>query len=60
LSTLGSQIDELTERILAVADRYDGTPNAAIATELYAVERALVAARRTLDRATESITDLRV
>ena len=58
LSTLGTQIDELTSRILAVADSYDGTPNAAISTELYAVERALVTARRTLDRASESLTNL--
>jgi hypothetical protein len=59
LSTIGSQIDELTSRILAVAESYDDTPNAAIATELYAVERALVTARRTLDRASESISNLR-
>ena len=58
LSTLGTQIDELTSRVLAVADSYDGTPNAAISTELYAVERALVTARRTLDRASESLTNL--
>jgi hypothetical protein len=59
LSTLGSQIDDLTARVLAVAESYEGTPNAAIATELYAVERALITARRTLDRATESLGNLR-
>jgi hypothetical protein len=58
LSTLGTQIDDLTARVLALAESYDGTPNAAIATELYAVERALVTARRTLDRAGESLTNL--
>ena len=58
LSTLGTQVDDLTARVLAVAESYDGTPNATIATELYAVERALITARRTLDRASESIGNL--
>jgi hypothetical protein len=58
LSTLGTQIDDLTARVLAVAESYDGTPNAAIATDLYAVERALVTARRTLDRAGDSLGNL--
>ena len=58
LSTLRTQIEELTDRILAVADNYDHTPDAAIAAELFSVERALVTARRALERATESITRL--
>jgi len=51
LSTLRAQIDELTKRALAVAERYDDTSDSAVATELFAVERSLVAAHRFLDRA---------
>jgi hypothetical protein len=58
LSTLGTQIDDVTARVLAVADSYEGTPNEAIATELYAVERALLTARRTIDRASGSLENL--
>jgi hypothetical protein len=55
LSTLSAQIDDLTARVLAVAERYDDTADSAIAAELFAAERALVGAKRSLDRA---ITDL--
>lgn len=51
LSTLRAQIDDLTVRVLAVAERYDDTADSAIAAELFAAERALVGAKRSLDRA---------
>jgi hypothetical protein len=59
LSTLGNQIDDLTARVLVVAGSYDDTPDSVVASDLYAVERALVTARRALDRATESLANLR-
>lgn len=52
LSTLRSQIGEITARIVAVADRYAPTPDSAAATDLFAAERYLVNARRAIDRAT--------
>ena len=51
LSTLRAQVDELTRRVLAVADHYDDTPDSAVAADLFAAERSLTAARRQLDRA---------
>ena len=51
LSTLRAQLEELTERVVAVAARYGDTPDSAIAADLYAAERALFGARRALDRA---------
>jgi len=55
LSSLRAQLEELTARVVAVAERYD-TPDSAIAADLFGVERALVAARRTLDRAIGRLT----
>jgi hypothetical protein len=51
LSPLRAQVDELTARVLAVAERYDDTSDSAIAAELFAAERALIVAKRSLDRA---------
>lgn len=51
ISTLRAQIDDLTARLLAVAERYDDTADSQVATELFAAERALVSARRSLERA---------
>jgi hypothetical protein len=55
LSSLRAQLEELTARVVAVAERYD-TPDSAIAADLFGVERALVAVRRTLDRAIGRLT----
>ena len=52
LSTLRAQVDELTRRVVAVAEHYDDTPDSAISADLFAAERSLSAARRQLDRAT--------
>lgn len=57
LSTLRSQLEELTERAVAVAARYGDTPDSAVAADLYAAERSLFAARRALNRALASLTD---
>jgi hypothetical protein len=56
LSTLRSQLAELTERVVRVAERYDDTPDSAIAADLFAAERALVGARRAIDRAAASLS----
>jgi hypothetical protein len=52
LSTLRAQVDEITRRVVAVASHYDDTPDSAVASDLFAAERSLSAARRQLDRAT--------
>lgn len=48
LSSISSALEELTSRIGAVAERYDGTARADVASDLYDVERALRAATRRL------------
>ena len=58
LSTLRSQLEELTRRVEAVADQYDDTPDSQIASDLYAAERVLVSARRSLDKAIGELDDL--
>jgi hypothetical protein len=55
LSTLHSQIEELTERIVAVADRYRDTTDSAITAELDGAERNLLTARRAVERAQRSL-----
>jgi hypothetical protein len=51
LSTLRAQLEELTDRVVAVGDRYRDTDDSAIAAELDQAERALRGAVRALDRA---------
>lgn len=51
LSTLRTQVEELTARVTAVAERYGDSPDSAVAADLYAAERTLVTTRRSLDRA---------
>jgi len=58
LSTLRSQLEELARRAMTVADRYDDTPDSQIASDLYAAERTLLNARRSLDRAIAALDDL--
>jgi hypothetical protein len=55
LSTLRSQLEELTERVTRVAERYGKTPDSSIAFDLFAAERSLTAARRSLDKAIGAI-----
>jgi hypothetical protein len=56
LSTLRAQLEELTARVVSVAERYDDTPDSAIAAELFAAERLLIGAGRSLDRAIARLT----
>ena len=51
LSGIRSQLDDLVDRVLAVAAPYGDTPASAIAAALYAAERSLIAAGRSLARA---------
>jgi hypothetical protein len=51
LSSIVSQIEDLTKRVTALAESYGSTPDSAIASEMFAAERALVTARRALERA---------
>jgi hypothetical protein len=56
LSTVRAQVDELIRRVVAVAEHYDDTEDSAVAVDLFAAERALVSARRQLDRAAAHLT----
>jgi hypothetical protein len=51
LSTVRSQVEELTRRVDAVAGHYRDTADSQIAADLEAAERQLIAARRALDKA---------
>jgi hypothetical protein len=56
LSTLRAQLEELTARVVSVAERYDETPDSAVAADLFAVERSLLGAGRSLGRAASRLT----
>lgn len=58
LSTVRSQLEELARRAVAVADRYEDTPDSQIASDLYAAERTLLNARRSVDKAIAALDDL--
>jgi hypothetical protein len=51
LSSLITQVDELSRRVTELAERYGATPDSAVSAELFSAERALTMARRSLDRA---------
>jgi hypothetical protein len=57
ISSLRAQVAELSQRVTAVAERYDDTADSAIAADLFAAERALLAAVRTLERAEGLLAD---
>lgn len=48
LSSLSTALDDLTQRITALADDYQGSPRQDVASDLYDVERNLQAAARRL------------
>jgi hypothetical protein len=50
ISSIVTQVDELTRRVTDLAERYGETPDSAVASELFTTERALTTARRSLDR----------
>ncbi|MEY2476073.1 MAG: hypothetical protein QOG87_1388 [Actinomycetota bacterium] len=53
LSSLATNLDELTARLSGIADRLRGTDQDLMAHELFEVERALGAAQRRLARLVE-------
>jgi hypothetical protein len=55
LSSIRTQVHELQLRITAIGERYATTPDSQIAAELFAVERSLLAAVRSLERATRML-----
>jgi hypothetical protein len=56
LSSITTQIDELARRVTQMAEAYGDTPDSAIAAELFAVERSLNAAVRSLERAARAMS----
>ena len=59
LSSVTAQVDELGRRVTEIAERYGESPDSAIAAELFATERSLAAARRSIDRAMSLLDQLR-
>ena len=59
LSSLRTQIDDLVTRVLAVAESNGRTPDSPIAVELFAAERSLIAAGRSISRAAASAASAR-
>ena len=55
LSTLRSSLEELTERTVEVGDHYRGSDGSGVAGDLESAERALIMARRAIDRAIKSL-----
>ena len=51
LSTVATQIDELVDRVVVVAEAYRGGDRDDVAIRLFEVERSLHAARRNLQSA---------
>jgi hypothetical protein len=58
LSSVRSQLEELTARVTSIAGRYQETPDSAVATELFEAERQLAAASRVIERALTTLTEL--
>jgi hypothetical protein len=58
LSSLRAQLDELTVRVVAVADRYRESPDSAVTSDLDLAERSLIGARRALERAADTVAQL--
>ena len=56
LSSLRSQLEELTNRVVTVADRYRDTTDSALTSELDAAERNLLTARRAIERASSELS----
>lgn len=57
LVSVAAALEELTARVTGVADRYAGTPEEHLATDLYEVERALRTAGRGLAKVVRQLED---
>ena len=58
LSSLRAQLADLAERVVAVGDRYRETADSAVTNDLDLAERYLLAARRALERANDTLVQL--
>jgi hypothetical protein len=58
LSSVRSQLAELSKRVEAIAIRYQATPDSAVAVDLFEAERGLNSAGRVLDRALTALAEL--
>ena len=58
LSSLQAQLAELATRVVAVGDRYRETADSAVSNDLDLAERNLLAARRALERANDTLKEL--
>lgn len=55
LSSVGTQLEDLTRRVLDAAKSYESESREDVSHELYEVERALRTATRRLNRAVRSV-----
>jgi hypothetical protein len=58
LSSITTQVDEISRRVTDLAEEYGTTPDSAVAAELFAVERSLNSATRSLDRASRLLGEI--
>ena len=58
LSSLQAQLADLATRVVAVGDRYRETADSAVSNDLDLAERNLLAARRALERANDTLKEL--
>jgi hypothetical protein len=54
LSSLATALEELTKRVVSIADAYAAARREDLATELYGVERQLTNSLRRLDKVTKA------
>lgn len=54
LSSLATALEELTKRVVSIADAYAAARREDLATELYGVERQLTNSLRRIDKVTKS------
>ena len=58
LSSVRSQLEELRARVEKIALTYQGTPDSAVAAELFEADRALTTAGRVIDRVLTALSEL--
>jgi hypothetical protein len=58
LSSLRAQLTDLAARVVALGDRYRETADSQVSNDLDLAERNLLAARRALERANDTLKEL--
>lgn len=56
LSSIASSLDDLTRRVTGIAERYQDTARDDVAVTLFEAERALVSARRRIEKVGHLLT----